>query len=58
MLIGLETCQHYLNELKQVPPTMIFLAPKGAGKSTLVTKFAKEKGMRVEPVGNRIEDIR
>lgn len=58
MLIGLKTCQHYLNELKQIPPTMIFLAPKGAGKSTLVEKFAKERDLRVEPVGNKIEDIR
>lgn len=58
MLVGLKTCQSYLSELKQIPPTMIFLAPKGAGKSTLIKKFAKERGLRVKPVGNKIEDIR
>lgn len=58
MLIGLDTCQRYLQELKQVPPTMIFLAPKGAGKSALIEKFAKDKDLRVEPVGNKIDDIR
>lgn len=58
MLIGLETCQRYLNELKQVPATMIFLAPKGAGKSTLIEKFAKDRGLRIEPTGNKIDAIR
>ena len=58
MLIGLETCQRYLRDLKQVPPTMIFLAPKGAGKSILIERFAKARGLRVELTGNKIDDIR
>lgn len=57
-ILGMNNCKEMLARMSNMPHLSIISAPKGAGKSLLIKRIADEKCMRLQYIGNKIDNIR
>lgn len=57
-ILGMKNCIKRIEKLDKLPQLSIISAPKGAGKSLLIKKLAEDKNMRIQYIGNKIDNIR
>lgn len=57
-IIGMNNCKEMLTRMSSMPYLAIISAPKGAGKSLLIKRIATEKKLRLQYIGNKIDNIR
>lgn len=57
-IIGMNNCKEMLTRMSNMPHLSIISAPRGAGKSLLIKRIATEKNLRLQYIGNKIDNIR
>lgn len=57
-IIGMNNCKEMLARMSNMPHLSIISAPKGAGKSLFIKRIATEKKLRLQYIGNKIDNIR
>lgn len=57
-IIGMNNCKEMLARMSNMPHLSIISAPRGAGKSLLIKRIATEKKLRLQYIGNKIDNIR
>lgn len=57
-IIGMNNCKEMLARMSNLPHLSIISAPPGAGKSLFIQRIADEKNLRLQYIGNKIDNIR